>query len=169
MNFDSSKVHVETLTLSDTRTHETDDGGNDLGQCLSEAGYQRRGHQIVREDMDVIRAAVQALLDRPEVDVVITTGGTGLSPRDNTFVALTPLFDKPIVGFGEAFRRLSFDQIGARAMLSNAVAGIASGKLLIALPGSRNAVRMAVPALIVPMLRHALEVARGRAAHHEPH
>jgi len=168
MSFNPSKVHIETLTLSDTRTAKDDDGGNDLARWLSEGHYTVRAHQIVREDVELIRAAVKGLLARPEVDAVITTGGTGLSPRDNTFAALMPLFDKPIIGFGETFRRLSYDQIGARAVLSNAVAGVASGKVIIALPGSRNAIRLAVTQLIAPMLWHAVEVANGRAVHHEP-
>jgi molybdenum cofactor biosynthesis protein B len=108
----------------------------------------------------MLGGAIGASVD-DDLDAIIITGGTGLSPRDRTVEALLPMFQKRIDGFGEAFRRLSFDAIGPRAILSNAVAGIVRRCVVIALPGSVNAVRLAVDALVAPTLTHAVALARG--------
>lgn len=158
-------VRVAVVTLSDTRTDEDDEGGKLLAELLSGAGFSVSGRQIVREDVTAIQSALGSLLADSGVDAIVTTGGTGLAPRDQTLAALTPLFDREMVGFGEAFRRLSWDEIGARAVLSNATAGVAQGKIVAALPGSLKAVRLGVTALIAPMLAHAVDIAQGRTAH----
>jgi len=160
-----SRVAVATLTLSDTRQSADDSGGALLGELLREAGFEVASHQIVREEVDAIRAAVRALAADPAVDAVVTTGGTGLAPRDQTLAALEPLFEREMVGFGEAFRRLSWDQIGARAVLSNAFAGVVDGTIVAALPGSLKAIRLGVTQLITPMLAHAVDIAQGRTSH----
>ncbi len=163
----SAPVRVAIVTLSDTRTAADDEGGALLRSLLEAAGFMVVAQKIEREDLEGVRMAVAKLARREDVDAVITTGGTGLAPRDITIQAIEPLIDKPVPGFGEAFRRLSFDEIGPRAILSSALAGVVRGRLVIALPGSPNAVRLAVDKLIAPTLRHAVDVASGRT-HHGP-
>lgn len=162
----SAAVTVATVTLSDTRTEADDEGGALLRELLAGSGFALAPHHIVREDVARIRELVAALAAQHEIDAIVTTGGTGLSPRDVTLQAIEPLFDKPMTGFGEAFRRLSWDDIGPRAVLSNATAGVVGGRVVIALPGSPKALRLALPALVAPILGHAVSLARGRNTHH---
>lgn len=162
-------IRVATLTASDTRTAETDEGGRVLGELVVEAGFGLSSHAIVREDLEALRATVRAAIDG-EADAIVVTGGTGLGPRDRTIEAVRPLLAKEMEGFGEAFRRLSWAEVGARSMLSRAAAGVAvteSGvaKLVFALPGSVKGVRLAMTELVRPVLPHALHVARGTAKH----
>ena len=160
----SSAIRVATLTLSDTRTVEDDEGGRLLGEMIRAGGHTIVSHEVVREEPELLRAAV-ARLCASEVDAIITTGGTGIAPRDRTVEALAPLFDKTLDGFGEAFRRLSFDEVGPNAILSRAVAGVIGGKLVAALPGSVKAVRLAVERLLLPILGHAVALLAGRTGH----
>jgi molybdopterin adenylyltransferase len=162
-------LRVATLTLSDTRTPDDDEGGRLLGELLAQAGFEVASHAIVREDDDAIRAAVIARCDDASVDALVLTGGTGVAPRDRTVEVIAPLFDKPIEGFGEAFRRLSWEQIGPRAILSRAAAGVIHGRVVAALPGSLKAVRLGVEALLAPTLAHAVDLAAGRGGHHHHH
>ena len=162
-------VRIATLTLSDTRTPEDDEGGALLGDLLRAAGFSIVSHAVVREDLDRIQDAVQALIAGGNVDAIVMTGGTGIAPRDRTVEAVAPLLDKTLDGFGEAFRRLSWDQIGPRGILSRAIAGVAAGVVVVALPGSPKAVRLGVEALIAPTLGHAVALASGRAVHHGHH
>jgi molybdopterin adenylyltransferase len=161
-----SALSIATLTLSDTRTLDDDEGGRLLGELLREAGFHVRSHAVVREDPSDIRAAVLARCEDADVSAVVITGGTGIAPRDRTIEALAPLFDKTLDGFGEAFRRLSWDEIGPRAILSRATAGVIRGHVVVALPGSLSAVRLGVTALIAPTLAHAVDLASGRGGHH---
>lgn len=158
-------VRVATVTCSDTRTEADDEGGSLLRSLLGAAGFSLSSHRILREDISVVRTGVVELTSQPEIDAVVLTGGTGIAPRDITIEALAPLYQKTLPGFGEAFRRLSFDQIGARGILSNAMAGVASAKIVIALPGSPKAVRLALEALVAPTLAHMVALAQGRTAH----
>ncbi len=160
-----SQVRIATLTFSDTRTPADDEGGRYLGELLSTAGFQVVSHAIVREDDDAIRAAV---LERctAEVHAVITTGGTGIAPRDRTIEVVTPLFEKTIDGFGEAFRRLSWDDIGPNAILSRATAGVVRGCVVAALPGSLKGVRLGAEDLLAKTLAHAADLVSGRGGHH---
>jgi molybdenum cofactor biosynthesis protein B len=165
----SSPPRVATLTLSDTRTPENDEGGRVLGELLRREGFEVVSHAIVREDDASIRAAV---LERctGDVDAVVITGGTGIAPRDRAIEVLSPLFGKTLDGFGEAFRRLSWDDIGANAILSRATAGVIDGRVVMALPGSVAAVRLGVEKLVAPVLAHAVDLARGRkSGHHGKH
>ncbi len=159
-------VRVATLTLSDTRTEETDDGGKLLGSILSAAGFQVVSHAILREEPTLLRETLLFVTGLDVADAVIITGGTGVAPRDRTIEAITPLFQKTLDGFGEAFRRLSWDEVGARSVLSRATAGVVRQRVVIALPGSLSAIRLATEQLIVPMLGHAVDLASGRHTKH---
>lgn len=162
-------VRIATLTLSDTRTPDNDEGGKLLGDLLRAAGFTITSHAVLREDLDRIQDAVKVLIAARDAQAIVMTGGTGIAPRDRTIEAVAPLLDKTLDGFGEAFRRLSWDQIGPRGILSRAVAGVAGGVIVIALPGSPKAVQLAVESLIAPTLAHAVALASGRTVHHDHH
>ena len=125
MAIEGAFLRVATLTLSDTRTVADDVSGLLLGELLGAAGFEVASHEVVREDEALLRAAVVRLLDAPGVDAIVTTGGTGIAPRDRAIETVEPLFEKTVDGFGEAFRRLSWDEIGARGLLSRATMGVA--------------------------------------------
>ncbi len=163
----TTPIRLATLTLSDTRTVADDASGRVLGELCAEAGFEVASHEVVREEPELLRATVERLLAEPGIDAIILTGGTGISPRDRTIEALAPMFEKTVDGFGEAFRRLSWEEIGARAVLSRATMGIARGRIVVALPGSPPAVRLGVTQLLAPMLAHAVGIASGRATKHE--
>jgi len=162
----STPPRIATLTLSDTRTPETDEGGRLLGELLRTAGFSVVSHGIVHEDDDSIRGAILGRAEAADVDAVVVTGGTGIAPRDRAIEVIAPLFEKTLDGFGEAFRRLSWDQVGPRSILSRAVAGVIDGRVVALLPGSVAAVRLAVEALLVPTLSHAVDLVAGRHGHH---
>jgi molybdenum cofactor biosynthesis protein B len=147
-------VRVAVLTISDTRTPETDTGGDTIEELMRDAGHEVVGRDIVKDDAARIRAEIVDLLARSDVDAVITTGGTGISARDTTYEVVERMLDKKLDGFGEIFRVLSYEEIGAAAILSRAVAGAVGAKLVACLPGSRNAVRLAVEKLLVPEIAH---------------
>ena len=148
------------LTVSDTRTTETDTGGRAVADLLTAAGHIVVGRTIVKDDADVVRTTVATQLDTDGIDAVISTGGTGITSRDSTYEAVTALLDKRLDGFGELFRMLSYEQVGAAAMMSRATAGLARGRIVIALPGSEAAVRLAMEKLVVPELAHMVQQAR---------
>jgi len=147
------------LTISDTRTEATDTSGQAIFDLLFAGGHQVTGRKIVRDEPDQVRAAIEEQLMKPGVQVVITTGGTGITSRDTTYEAISSLLDKRLDGFGELFRMLSFQEIGSAAMLSRAVGGLAKGKVVLALPGSEAAVRLAMSKLILPELGHLVREA----------
>lgn len=154
-------VDCHVVTVSDTRTEETDTGGRLLRTLLAEGGHRVLGHEIVRDEPAALRAAIERQLEADAVQAVITTGGTGISRRDGSYEVIAGLLDKRLDGFGELFRALSFEEIGPAAMMSRAVAGVARGKVVIALPGSRNAVRLGMTRLVLPELGHLVrEVSR---------
>jgi molybdenum cofactor biosynthesis protein B len=157
-------LHVATVTISDTRTPATDASGERLRELLAGAGFGLTAHRIVLDEAEAIRSAVRDAIAEG-ADAVVTTGGTGVAPRDVTVEVLTALFDKTLDGFGEAFRRLSWDAIGARAVLSRAAAGIIGGRFVAALPGSPKAVELAVNDVLIPILEHAVRLARGETSH----
>lgn len=160
-------VRVFALTVSDTRTEENDEGGRLIRERITAAGHTVSGHTIVRDDPEAVRAVIRRLVAEQSTDVLISTGGTGISGRDNTYEAVASLLDKRIDGFGELFRMLSFKDIGSAAMLSRAVAGLHQGLVLFALPGSPGAVRLGLDQLIVPELRHLkFEAQRGHGHGH---
>ncbi|MFL6196415.1 MAG: molybdenum cofactor biosynthesis protein B [Thermoanaerobaculia bacterium] len=148
------------LTVSDTRRERDDTSGHAIRGLAAGAGHRIVDSTLVPDEVEAIRAGVPRLLALPGVDVVVTTGGTGFSPRDVTLEAVAPLFDRPIEGFGELFRMLSFQQVGAAAMLSRAAAGLVGSQAVFLLPGSPKAVTLAMEALILPEAAHLLGQAR---------
>ena len=148
------------LTVSDTRTVDTDTGGRAVVDLLTGAGHTVVGRTIVKDDADVVRDTIAQQLNATDVDAVISTGGTGITSRDSTYEAVVSLLDKRLDGFGELFRMLSYEQVGAAAMMSRATAGLACGRIVIALPGSEAAVRLAMEKLVVPELGHMVQQAR---------
>jgi molybdenum cofactor biosynthesis protein B len=148
------------VTVSDTRTPGDDASGNAIRERAAAAGHRVEESALVPDDVAAIRAAVRRMLALPGVDVVVLTGGTGFSPRDVTLDAVAPLFDTPVEGFGELFRMLSYQQVGAAAMLSRAAAGLVGPRAVFLLPGSPKAVALALEALILPEAGHLLGQAR---------
>jgi len=134
-------VRIAVLTVSDTRTPETDKSGNVLAERIAEAGHALSQRKIVKDDVRAIRAQVRQWLKRSDVDVIISTGGTGLTGRDVTVEAMRALFEKEIEGFGVAFHMISFQKIGVSTVQSRATAGVAKGKYIFCLPGSPGACR----------------------------
>jgi molybdenum cofactor biosynthesis protein B len=150
-------VSCYVLTVSDTRTPASDASGQAIRTLLEDAGHLVSGHDIERDDPDRITARLRERLADPGTHVIISTGGTGISPRDGTFEAVTGLFEKRLDGFGELFRMISFEEIGAAAMLSRATAGTVGRKAIFALPGSEKAVRLAMTRLVIPELGHVVQ------------
>jgi molybdopterin adenylyltransferase len=153
-------VRCAVFTVSDTRTPETDTGGALLCDALSAGGHTVALRAIHPDDPAVVRTAVADAIASGAIDAVLTTGGTGVSARDTTYEAITGLLQKTLPGFGELFRSLSYAEIGAAAMMSRAVAGVSQGCVIIALPGSPDAVRLALDKLILPELGHMVKVAK---------
>lgn len=150
------KVRVAVLTVSDTRTPETDTGGDAVQGALEGAGHAVVDRTIVRDDAARIRTALVNALARADVDAIVTSGGTGISARDTTYEVVDRMIEKRLDGFGEIFRMLSYEEIGAAAIMSRAVAGAVGTKLVASLPGSRNAVRLAMEKLLVPEIAHVV-------------
>jgi molybdopterin adenylyltransferase len=159
-------IRVVTVTVSDTRTSEDDQSGRLLESSLRDHGLTHVAHHLVPDDALAIASLVDEACGDPEVDALVLTGGTGIAGRDVTIEAVAPLLEKELPGFGEAFRRLSFDEIGARALLSRALAGTRGRTFIAALPGSPSAVKLAMEALILPVLEHAVALLAGRTHHH---
>ncbi len=138
---DFTPVRIAVLTVSDTRTMETDTSGDLLSQRLQDAGHLLADRTIIKDDPPAIRACVEAWIDASNVDVVISTGGTGLTGRDVTPEAIVPLFEKTIDGFSVIFHQVSYQSVGLSTLQSRAVAGLAKGTFIFCLPGSNGAVK----------------------------
>lgn len=147
------RVDCAVITVSDTRSLESDAGGDLLVRLIESAGHRVVFRELVKDDAAAIRAAALCAL-AGKCRALLLTGGTGIAPRDVTPEALRPLLDRELPGFGELFRMLSYQEIGAAALLSRALAGLRGGKLLFALPGSRGAIRTALEKLVLPELGH---------------
>lgn len=145
-------LRIAVLTVSDTRTEETDTSGAALADRVVAAGHQLADRALLRDDIPKIAAAVKAWIASSEVDVIITTGGTGLTGRDVTVEAVTPLFQKTIEGFSFLFHMVSFEMIGLSTMQSRATAGVANGTVIFCLPGSTGAVKDGWDKIIVHQL-----------------
>jgi molybdopterin adenylyltransferase len=152
-------VRCFIVTVSDTRTASTDRSGDAIADLLTAAGHAVAGRAIVKDEPDLVRGAIERQLAHPDVQVIITTGGTGITSRDTTYEAVMALLQKRLDGFGELFRMLSYQQIGSAAMMSRACAGLVAGRIVIALPGSEAAVRLAMEQLVIPELGHLVQQA----------
>lgn len=148
------RVTCAVITLSDTRTEANDRSGAFIKAGLHEEDHKIGLYRIVKDDPDQLRAVIDEAADRGDIQVVLTNGGTGITTRDTTYETLTSMFEKKLDGFGEIFRVLSFQEIGAAAMLSRAVAGTYRGMIVMSMPGSTNAVKLAMDKLILPELSH---------------
>jgi len=154
------RVVCAVITVSDTRTPETDTGGQAVCDHLTAAGFEIAHREIIPDEPGRMRPLLEKLRDDVQVDAVLLTGGTGLSSRDQTFETVTALITKQLPGYGELFRMLSYEDIGAAAMLSRATGGLMQRTVVLTMPGSPAAVRLAMEKLIVPELRHLVREAR---------
>ena len=147
-------VRCAVVTVSDTRTLETDRGGQLVVELLTAAGHEATTREIVPDDPAKIGPLVERLADPASVDAVLITGGTGIAARDQTFETISGLLTKTMPGYGELFRMLSYEEIGPAAMLSRAVGGVINNVIVLTMPGSVAAVQLAMERLIVPELGH---------------
>jgi molybdopterin adenylyltransferase len=154
------RVTCAVVTVSDTRTPETDTGGQAVCELLTAAGHEVAAREIIPDEPAPMRELLARFRDDERIDAVLLTGGTGLSSRDQTFETVTSLLTKPLPGYGELFRMLSFQEIGPAAMLSRATGGLMDRTVVMTMPGSPNAVRLAMERLIVPELGHLVREGR---------
>ena len=152
-------VRCFVITVSDTRTEDTDSSGRAIADLLAGAGHLVVGRTIVKDDVELVRSTIGRHLANPDVQVIITTGGTGITSRDSTYEAVSGMLHKKLDGFGELFRAISYEQIGSAAMLSRACAGLVAGRIVVSLPGSEAAVRLAMERLLLPELSHLVQQA----------
>ena len=152
-------VRCYIVTISDTRTEETDTAGGAIDGLLRAAGHHVVGRAIVKDDPELVRGTIERQLAAQDVHAIITTGGTGITSRDSTYEAVSALLQKRLDGFGELFRMLSYQDIGPAAMMSRATVGLAAGHIVVSLPGSEAAVRLAMNKLLLPELGHLLQQA----------
>ncbi len=155
-------LNVAVLTVSDTRTLETDTSGALILELVEASGFRVIERAIVPDEPDLMRLRLESWSQRDDVHAVLITGGTGISPRDQTFETVTALLSKSLPGYGELFRMLSFQEIGPAAMLSRALGGLMGELVVLVMPGSRAAVRLAMERLILPELPHLVREARKR-------
>jgi len=148
------EVRCLVLTISDTRTVESDASGRAIAELLEGAGHTVAGRQIVRDEPAEVSTAIDA--HAGTVDLIVTTGGTGITSRDSTYEAIEALLEKRLDGFGELFRMLSYEEIGSAAMLTRATAGIMRGTAIFMLPGSEHAARLGMTQLILPEIGHVV-------------
>ncbi len=156
-------VSCFVVTVSDTRTVETDRSGQLIVEHLQIVGHRGVGRQIVPDEPAALEEAIRQQVADPQTQAVLLTGGTGIAPRDRTCEVVSGVIDKEMPGFGELFRRLSYEQIGPAVVLTRAMAGVAGETLILAMPGSSGAVRLAMEKIIVPELGHMVyEASKGR-------
>ena len=153
------RLRLAVVTISDTRSVADDTSGALVMELAREAGHEVVFREVVRDEPEQIRAVLAGLSERAEVDAALLTGGTGISPRDQTFETVSELLTKPLPGYGELFRMLSYQEIGPAAMLSRAVGGLMGSMAVMVMPGSRKAVELAMRKLILPELPHVVREA----------
>lgn len=154
-------VTLAIVTVSDTRTPETDTNKHYLEMTLSELGHSVAAYRLIQDEPDQVGFVIDELAALPGVQIILFNGGTGIAPRDTTYDVISRRLEKTLPGFGELFRMLSWSEVGAAAMLSRATAGVYRGVLVVSMPGSPNAVRLAMERLILPEINHlAWEVVR---------
>jgi molybdenum cofactor biosynthesis protein B len=144
------------LTVSDTRTPHTDRSGQLIKDLLATHGHAVSGYQIVPDEPEAIQRLLEQWVADPEIAAILSNGGTGIARRDTTYDVIDGLLEKRLDGFGELFRALSYEEIGSAAMMSRAVAGSRGGTFIVAMPGSTNAVRLAMERLVLPELSHVV-------------
>jgi molybdenum cofactor biosynthesis protein B len=157
---DVERLGVAVVTVSTSRTVEDDASGELIADRVAEAGHEVVTREVLDDDYDGVQSAVDALVGRDDVDAVVTTGGTGVTPDDVTVEAVEPLFEKELPGFGELFRSLSREEVGTRVVGTRAVAGVAEGVPVFCLPGSENAARLGIEEAILPEVGHLAGLAR---------
>ncbi|RMF23021.1 MAG: MogA/MoaB family molybdenum cofactor biosynthesis protein [Deltaproteobacteria bacterium] len=155
----AQSVACAVLTISDTRTLDDDASGEEIRKWLEDAGHRVAARRIIPDDVERISGALRALANDVTIDAVITSGGTGIAPRDNTHDVLEQLLTRRLDGFGELFRAISYEKIGSAAMLSRAIGGLIGTTVVFSLPGSPDACRLAMEKLIVPELGHLVALA----------
>jgi len=149
------------LTVSDTKAPETDTSGQLIRKLVTDAGHQVVGSSIVRDEPKDVQRVIREVCANDEVRAVLVTGGTGVTSRDSTYEAIEAMLDKRLPGFGELFRMLSYQEIGAAAMMSRAQLGVHARRIVVSMPGSPNACRLALEKLVIPELSHLIrEVSR---------
>lgn len=154
-------VIIAIVTVSDTRTPETDQNKHYIEARMAELGHVVAAYRLIKDEPDQVEAMLHELASMPAVQIILFNGGTGIAPRDTTYDVISRHLEKPLPGFGELFRAISYQEIGAAAMLSRATAGVYRNTLVFSMPGSNNAVRTAMEKLIIPELNHlAWEVVR---------
>jgi molybdenum cofactor biosynthesis protein B len=154
------RVRAAVITISDTRTKETDTSGAKIVESLKAAGHEIAVWEIVPDEPRRIGDLIQRLRSDANLDAILLTGGTGVGSRDQTFETLEPMLTKTVPGFGELFRMLSYEEIGAAAMLSRAIGGLIGRTVVLAMPGSTAAVRLAMEKLVIPEIAHLVREAR---------
>lgn len=154
------QIRCAVITVSDTRTLENDTGGAAVVDHLEKAGHIVVRREIIRDEPAEMRPLLEQLASRDDVDAILLTGGTGIASRDQTFETVSCLLSKPLPGYGELFRMMSFAEIGAAAMLSRALGGLIGGTVVLTMPGSPGGVRLAMEKLIIPELKHLVREAR---------
>jgi molybdenum cofactor biosynthesis protein B len=152
-------VTCAVLIISDSRTEDTDESGKLIKQRLSENGHRVLAYAILKNDADTIRGKMEELLGQEELQVIITSGGTGASHRDVTVETVSPILEKKLDGFGELFRSLSYQEIGTASIMSRAIAGIARDKIIICIPGSLGAAELSIDKIILPEIGHMIREA----------
>lgn len=154
-------ITVAIVTVSDTRTPETDGNKHYLQTRMDELGHHVAAYRLIKDEPDQVESALEDLCALPDVQIVLFNGGTGIAPRDRTYDVISRKIEKPLPGFGELFRMLSYQEVGAAAMLSRAIAGVYQNTVVVSMPGSTNAVQTAMEKLIIPEMNHlAWEVVR---------
>jgi len=153
------RANFAILTISDTRNKKTDESGKIAKELISSKGHQVLDHRIIGNDKSLIQKTLKEVLQNPKTDVIVTIGGTGISKRDLTVESISELLDKRMEGFGELFRNLSYQEIGQAAIVTRATAGTINRKLVFCLPGSKNAIELALNKLILPGLGHIVKEA----------
>jgi molybdenum cofactor biosynthesis protein B len=153
-------IRCAVITVSDTRTIDTDTGGAAVVERLRAAGHTIVSREIIRDDPTAMQHLLAGMRNQPELDAILLTGGTGITSRDQTYETVSSMLSKPLPGYGELFRMLSYAEIGSAAMLSRATGGLLGNKVLLTMPGSPAAVVLALEKLILPELGHLVREAR---------
>ena len=155
-----NRLKIAIVTVSTTRSDSTDKSGKIIAEMIESEGHENAVQKVVKDDYEEISSYIKNLVDKEDIDLIITTGGTGATPDDVTVEAISPMIEKELPGFGELFRQLSYEEIGPLSIASRSMAGIAKYTPIFCLPGSSNAVKLGVGKIILPVCGHTVEQAR---------